>query len=129
MSVFEKLKLNRTTRGQHAQQMCSLRLEEGNGYAQDMSLLEWNSLFSFTTWSPVSGISYNRCRSSPCTRVVPINILGNAHADLKLIFVCDLVFRTSWTPAGEDKLVFFPTTRTQKRYPINVHRRDRVQTM
>ncbi|TYJ16553.1 hypothetical protein E1A91_A10G261900v1 [Gossypium mustelinum] len=29
-----------------------------------------------------------------------------------------------WEPAEEDKLVFFPTTRTQKRYPINVRRRD-----
>jgi cytochrome P450 family 90 subfamily A polypeptide 1 len=30
----------------------------------------------------------------------------------------------SWVPAEEDKLVFFPTTRTQKRYPINVQRRN-----
>ncbi|GAB2216374.1 hypothetical protein Droror1_Dr00024147 [Drosera rotundifolia] len=27
-----------------------------------------------------------------------------------------------WTPVGEDKLVFFPTTRTQKKYPIQVKR-------
>jgi len=30
----------------------------------------------------------------------------------------------SWVPAEQDKLVFFPTTRTQKRYPIFVKRRD-----
>ncbi|KAL3579031.1 hypothetical protein D5086_020535 [Populus alba] len=45
------------------------------------------------------------------------------------VFLHHLVTRFSWTPAGEDKLVFFPTTRTQKRYPINVQRRDRVQAM
>ncbi|RHN57124.1 putative cytochrome P450 [Medicago truncatula] len=28
-----------------------------------------------------------------------------------------------WSPAEEDKLVFFPTTRTQKRFPIIVKRR------
>ncbi|XP_057736771.1 3beta,22alpha-dihydroxysteroid 3-dehydrogenase-like isoform X2 [Arachis stenosperma] len=30
----------------------------------------------------------------------------------------------SWVPAEEDRLVFFPTTRTQKRYPIIVKRRE-----
>jgi hypothetical protein len=34
------------------------------------------------------------------------------------LYVC-----RSWSPAEEDKLVFFPTTRTQKRYPIIVKRR------
>jgi len=33
-------------------------------------------------------------------------------------------FNGSWVPAEEDKLVFFPTTRTQKRYPILVKRRE-----
>ncbi|KAJ6690175.1 hypothetical protein OIU85_006455 [Salix viminalis] len=42
------------------------------------------------------------------------------------VFLHHLVNRFSWTPAEEDKLVFFPTTRTQKRYPINVQRRDRL---
>ncbi|KAJ6432527.1 hypothetical protein OIU84_019710 [Salix udensis] len=42
------------------------------------------------------------------------------------VFLHHLVTRFSWTPAEEDKLVFFPTTRTQKRYPINLQRRDRV---
>ncbi|XP_011044517.1 PREDICTED: cytochrome P450 90A1-like [Populus euphratica] len=42
------------------------------------------------------------------------------------VFLHHLVTRFSWTPAEEDKLVFFPTTRTQKRYPINVQRRNRV---
>ncbi|KAF5453671.1 hypothetical protein F2P56_028557 [Juglans regia] len=39
------------------------------------------------------------------------------------VFLHHLVTRLSWVPAEEDKLVFFPTTRTQKRYPINVKRR------
>ncbi|KAJ6325114.1 hypothetical protein OIU76_012239 [Salix suchowensis] len=42
------------------------------------------------------------------------------------VFLHHIVTRFSWTPAEEDKLVFFPTTRTQKRYPINLQRRDRV---
>ncbi|OMO86531.1 Cytochrome P450 [Corchorus capsularis] len=40
------------------------------------------------------------------------------------VFLHHLVTRFSWVPAEEDKLVFFPTTRTQKRYPINVKRRN-----
>lgn len=39
------------------------------------------------------------------------------------VFLHHLVTRLSWVAAEEDKLVFFPTTRTQKRYPINVQRR------
>ncbi|TYI08244.1 hypothetical protein ES332_A10G285700v1 [Gossypium tomentosum] len=40
------------------------------------------------------------------------------------VFLHHLVTRFSWEPAEEDKLVFFPTTRTQKGYPINVRRRE-----
>ncbi|CAJ1860761.1 unnamed protein product [Sphenostylis stenocarpa] len=40
------------------------------------------------------------------------------------VFLHRFVTRFSWVPAEEDKLVFFPTTRTQKRYPIVVSRRD-----
>ncbi|KAG8644888.1 cytochrome P450 90A1 [Manihot esculenta] len=43
------------------------------------------------------------------------------------VFLHHLVTSFSWTPAEDDKLVFFPTTRTQKRYPINVHRRNHVK--
>ncbi|KAM7270051.1 hypothetical protein ACFE04_029265 [Oxalis oulophora] len=39
------------------------------------------------------------------------------------VFLHHLVTRYSWVPAEKDKLVFFPTTRTQKRYPINLQRR------
>ncbi|KAG4995390.1 hypothetical protein AAZX31_11G232500 [Glycine max] len=39
------------------------------------------------------------------------------------VFLHRIVTRFSWVPAEEDKLVFFPTTRTQKRYPIIVQRR------
>ncbi|KAF2296261.1 hypothetical protein GH714_037144 [Hevea brasiliensis] len=44
------------------------------------------------------------------------------------VFLHHLVTSFSWTPAEEDKLVFFPTTRTRKRYPINVHRRNHVKS-
>ncbi|KAJ4720056.1 Cytochrome P450 [Melia azedarach] len=40
------------------------------------------------------------------------------------VFLHHLVTRFSWVPAEEDKLVFFPTTRTQKRYPIIVKSRN-----
>ncbi|KAF7830956.1 cytochrome P450 90A1 [Senna tora] len=40
------------------------------------------------------------------------------------VFLHRMVTRFSWVPAEEDKLVYFPTTRTQKRYPIIVKRRD-----
>lgn len=39
------------------------------------------------------------------------------------VFLHHLVTSYSWEPSEKDRLVFFPTTRTQKRYPINVHRR------
>ncbi|XP_042956073.1 cytochrome P450 90A1 isoform X2 [Carya illinoinensis] len=45
------------------------------------------------------------------------------------VFLHHLVTRLSWVPAEEDKLVFFPTTRTQKRYPINVQRRNHVSKL
>ncbi|KAK9283003.1 hypothetical protein L1049_011230 [Liquidambar formosana] len=43
------------------------------------------------------------------------------------VFLHHLVTYFSWVPAEEDKLVFFPTTRTQKRYPILVRHRDESQ--
>ncbi|KAL8199806.1 hypothetical protein R6Q57_013374 [Mikania cordata] len=39
------------------------------------------------------------------------------------VFLHHFVTRFSWEPAEDDKLVFFPTTRTQKQYPIIVRRR------
>ncbi|WCJ19850.1 Cytochrome P450 superfamily protein [Euphorbia peplus] len=44
------------------------------------------------------------------------------------VFLHHLVTGFSWTHAEEDKLLFFPTTRTQKRYPINVQRRNHVKS-
>ncbi|MCL7033273.1 hypothetical protein MKW94_004622 [Papaver nudicaule] len=38
------------------------------------------------------------------------------------VFLHHLVTTFSWAPAEEDKLVFFPTTRTLKRYPIHLQR-------
>nr|BAE16977.1 steroid 23-alpha-hydroxylase [Zinnia elegans] len=43
------------------------------------------------------------------------------------VFLHHLITRFSWIPAEEDKLVFFPTTRTQKRYPIIVQKRNVVE--
>ncbi|XP_010095101.2 cytochrome P450 90A1 [Morus notabilis] len=40
------------------------------------------------------------------------------------VFLHHLTTGFNWVPAEEDKLVFFPTTRTQKRYPIIVQRRN-----
>ncbi|KAG5599352.1 hypothetical protein H5410_030722 [Solanum commersonii] len=40
------------------------------------------------------------------------------------VFLHHLVTRFSWVPAEADKLIFFPTTRMQKRYPINVQHRS-----
>ncbi|KAJ8443895.1 hypothetical protein Cgig2_032719 [Carnegiea gigantea] len=40
------------------------------------------------------------------------------------VFLHHIVTKFSWEPAEVDRLVFFPTTRTQKRYPINVQRRN-----
>lgn len=39
-----------------------------------------------------------------------------------LVFLHRLVTEYSWEPAEKDRLVFFPTTRTQKRFPIIVQR-------
>ncbi|CAA3014188.1 cytochrome P450 90A1 [Olea europaea subsp. europaea] len=43
------------------------------------------------------------------------------------VFLHHMVTRFSWELAEQDKLVFFPTTRTQKRYPIIVQRRSGFQ--
>ncbi|PON37549.1 Cytochrome P450 [Parasponia andersonii] len=40
------------------------------------------------------------------------------------VFLHHLTTSFSWVPAEDDKLVFFPTTRTQKRYPIIVKPRE-----
>ncbi|CAN4097534.1 unnamed protein product [Withania somnifera] len=40
------------------------------------------------------------------------------------VFLHHLVTRFSWVPAEPDKLVFFPTTRMQKRYPIIIRRQS-----
>ncbi|KAL3523966.1 hypothetical protein ACH5RR_016800 [Cinchona calisaya] len=39
------------------------------------------------------------------------------------VFLHHIVTRFSWIPAEQDKLVFFPTTRTKKRYPIIIQHR------
>nr|CAB3489049.1 unnamed protein product [Digitaria exilis] len=40
------------------------------------------------------------------------------------VFLHHLVTRFSWEEAEEDRIVFFPTTRTLKGYPINLRRRS-----
>ncbi|KAI7747634.1 hypothetical protein M8C21_016124 [Ambrosia artemisiifolia] len=50
---------------------------------------------------------------------------GNELARVALsVFLHHLVTRFSWEPVEDDKVVYFPTTRTQKRYPIIVKRRS-----
>ncbi|XP_028803754.1 cytochrome P450 90A1 [Neltuma alba] len=44
------------------------------------------------------------------------------------VFLHRMITRFRWEAAEEDKVVFFPTTRTQKRYPIIVKRRERGPT-
>ncbi|PIN09687.1 Cytochrome P450 CYP4/CYP19/CYP26 subfamily [Handroanthus impetiginosus] len=41
------------------------------------------------------------------------------------VFLHRLVTQFSWVPAEQDKIIFLPTTRTQKRYPIIVQRLKR----
>ncbi|KAK6135804.1 hypothetical protein DH2020_030499 [Rehmannia glutinosa] len=43
------------------------------------------------------------------------------------VFLHRLVTQFSWVAAEQDKVIFFPTTRTQKRYPIIVQRLKQVQ--
>ncbi|KAI4385655.1 hypothetical protein MLD38_003651 [Melastoma candidum] len=38
------------------------------------------------------------------------------------VFLHRLLTTYSWVPAEDDKSVYFPTTRMQKRYPIHIHR-------
>ncbi|KAJ3680827.1 hypothetical protein LUZ60_015316 [Juncus effusus] len=42
------------------------------------------------------------------------------------VFLHHLVTRFSWEPAEEDRVIFFPTTRTLKGYPIFIHPRDKA---
>ncbi|KAI3988905.1 hypothetical protein MKX01_016476 [Papaver californicum] len=39
------------------------------------------------------------------------------------VFLHHFITQFSWAPSEEDKLIFFPTTRTVKRYPINIQKR------
>ncbi|KAJ8764103.1 hypothetical protein K2173_005008 [Erythroxylum novogranatense] len=43
------------------------------------------------------------------------------------VFIHYVVTHVSWVPAEKDKLIYFPTTRTLKRYPIIVCPRNRAQ--
>ncbi|XP_071709845.1 3beta,22alpha-dihydroxysteroid 3-dehydrogenase-like [Rutidosis leptorrhynchoides] len=71
----------------------------------------WQKSFDPTNFMPFGG-GPRRCPGYELARVA------------LSVFLHYLVTRYSWEPAEEDKLVFFPTTRTQKRYPILVQRRS-----
>ncbi|XP_068669321.1 3beta,22alpha-dihydroxysteroid 3-dehydrogenase-like [Aristolochia californica] len=78
---------------------------------------------SFNPWrwqnnSPSPGIIYTPFGGGP--RLCPGYELARVEIS---IFLHHLVTSFSWEAAEDDKLVFFPTTRTQKRYPINVRRK------
>ncbi|GKA77126.1 cytochrome P450 90A1-like protein [Tanacetum coccineum] len=67
----------------------------------------WQKCLDSSTFMPFGG-GPRRCPGHELARVA------------LSVFLHHLVTRFSWAPAEEDKLVFFPTTRTQKRYPIIV---------
>ncbi|KAK4762002.1 hypothetical protein SAY87_029886 [Trapa incisa] len=69
--------------------------------------------------STTSGNVYTPFGGGP--RLCPGYELGRV---ILSVFLHRLVTRFSWVPAEEDKLVFFPTTRTQKRYPIILKQRE-----
>ncbi|XP_024970686.1 cytochrome P450 90A1-like [Cynara cardunculus var. scolymus] len=73
----------------------------------------WQKTSDPTTFMPFGG-GPRRCPGYELARVA------------LSVFLHHLVTRFSWEPAEEDKLVFFPTTRTQKRYPIIVRHRSNV---
>ncbi|GJY97665.1 cytochrome P450 90A1-like protein [Tanacetum coccineum] len=73
----------------------------------------WQKCLDSSTFMPFGG-GPRRCPGHELARVA------------LSVFLHHLVTRFSWEPAEEDKLVFFPTTRTQKRYPIIVQRRSCV---
>ncbi|CAN8298272.1 unnamed protein product [Cochlearia groenlandica] len=72
----------------------------------------------------------NSVTTSPCNVFTPFGggprlCPGYELARVALsVFLHRLVTGFSWVPAEQDKLVFFPTTRTQKKYPIIVKRRN-----
>ncbi|XVE69409.1 hypothetical protein DITRI_Ditri09bG0150100 [Diplodiscus trichospermus] len=75
-------------------------------------------------WQNNSGMSYPANVYTPFGGV-PRLCPGYELARVELsVILQHLVTRFIWAPAEEDKLVFFPTTRTQKRYPINLKRRN-----
>ncbi|KAJ4911672.1 Cytochrome P450 90A1 [Raphanus sativus] len=80
---------------------------------------------TFNPWRWQSNVT-----TSPCNVFAPFGggpriCPGYELARVALsVFLHRLVTSFSWIPAEKDKLVFFPTTRTEKRYPIIVKRRD-----
>ncbi|KAJ7963995.1 Cytochrome P450 [Quillaja saponaria] len=87
-----------------------------NNYKDSRTFNPWR--WQNTAEAPSPGNTYTPFGGGP--RLCP----GYELARVVLsVFLHRLVTRFSWVPAEEDKLVFFPTTRTKKRYPIIVQRR------
>ena len=121
---------NRPIQDQQTRWIFSHHSEGGQGGAPGLSLLGLSSQYSFTTSSLVSGTTYECTRSM--TFHFPIHIFSLVfHFIQSYILLTPYLgdFDESWVPAEEDKLVFFPTTRTQKRYPIIVQRREVSRTL
>ncbi|KAL2227415.1 cytochrome P450 90A1 [Sesamum indicum] len=81
-------------------------------------------------WQNSSGTSNNSMNVFTPFGGGPRRCPGAELARVELsVFLHRLVTQFSWMPAEQDKVIFFPTTRTQKRYPIIVRRLEPVEAM
>ncbi|XP_075514124.1 3beta,22alpha-dihydroxysteroid 3-dehydrogenase-like isoform X2 [Primulina tabacum] len=87
---------------------------------------------SFNPWRWQNGSGTTSCSTNVFTPFGggPRRCPGAELARVELsVFLHRLVTQFSWVPAEQDKLVFFPTTRTQKRYPILVQKLHEVRAV
>ncbi|KAF3552258.1 hypothetical protein DY000_02000237 [Brassica cretica] len=96
------------------------------GYKENLSLYGYPD----GTWDVQEACMSNSVRTSPSKVFTPFGggpriCPGYELARVAIsVFLHHLVTSLSWVHEEQDKMVFFPTTRTQKRYPIIVKRRD-----
>lgn len=93
-----------------SQGICSHHSEEVLISAQDMSLPESKSPSSLTTLLLDSGEKPTKIKQNQ-------NPFPEGNSNLFSLYGFPI---PSWVPSNKDKLIFFPTTRIVKRYPINV---------
>ncbi|XP_051143338.1 cytochrome P450 90A1-like isoform X5 [Andrographis paniculata] len=96
--------------------------------AVHMNYRHFKDARTFNPWRwPSNGSEITNCATNVFTPFGggPRRCPGAELARVELsVFLHRLVTQFSWIPAEQDKVVFFPTTRTQKRYPIIVQRRS-----